>query len=492
MSSSLLAACAVDAPQRIAPERAAPGTRSAPLRAIQDPPPAEPSMRTRPEPPAEPPVQPPPGTGDHSYLLPGAEIVAFQVLLNLFDRNVLSDHEYYESDADSIEDNLQSGWVIDDDPFGVNQIGHPYSGSIYHGFARSSGLGFWTSLSYTFVGSALWEVAGEVTKPSLNDQITTGIGGAFLGEGMFRLASWALADPEGSPGFARWLCATALSPSTAFNRAVFGDRFVQPPPATAAPVYGSAGLGVRTHTLLHGEGSQLADERTDALANVMFEFGVPGRGGYRHEQPFDHFHFEAAISSESDNLFDRLVMRGLLVGRDYGDGDLAGVYGLYGSYDYLSPGVFRLASTAVSFGTTAQQRLSESSALQGTALAGIGFGAAGTVADDVEDRDYHYGAIPQGLLDLRWLIGGAAMLRFCGRDHFVFGAGFDDNDGWENVAQLEMALTVNVVGSHALSVGYCQSSRVAHYDEAPDEDQDVGTLFVTWTMLGGLELAPVR
>ena len=34
-------------------------------------------------------------------------------------------------------------WVVDQDPFAINQLGHPYQGSMFHGFARSAGLNYW-------------------------------------------------------------------------------------------------------------------------------------------------------------------------------------------------------------------------------------------------------------------------------------------------------------------------------------------------------------
>ena len=37
----------------------------------------------------------------------------------------------------------------------VNQLGHPYQGSMYHGFARSAGFNYWESAGYTFAGSAI-------------------------------------------------------------------------------------------------------------------------------------------------------------------------------------------------------------------------------------------------------------------------------------------------------------------------------------------------
>src|SRR5205823_9012448 len=113
----------------------------------------------------------------------------------------------YHSNFASIGRNLTHGWVVDNDPFSTNQFGHPYQGAMYHGFARSAGLNFWESLGYTFAGSALWEIAGETTIPSRNDQIASGIGGSFLGEPLFRLANLVLEKSDHLPRFWRELTA---------------------------------------------------------------------------------------------------------------------------------------------------------------------------------------------------------------------------------------------------------------------------------------------
>lgn len=92
---------------------------------------------------------------------------------------------------------MRSNWIVDNDPFKFNQLGRPYQGATYHGFARSAGLDYWESLGYTFVGSALWEIAGETPPPSKNDQIMTGIGSTFLGEALFRMSSLILEKGDG-------------------------------------------------------------------------------------------------------------------------------------------------------------------------------------------------------------------------------------------------------------------------------------------------------
>ena len=119
-------------------------------------------------------------------------------------------------------------------------------------------------------------------------------------------------------------------------------------------------------------------------------------------------------ASSVGNAIENLSIRGLLVGDRYEWGDdYRGVWGLFGGYDYLSPQIFRVAGSAVSLGTVSQWWLSRHVALQITALGGVGFGAAGTVADQAE-RDYHYGVMPQALLGLRLIFGERAMLEAAG------------------------------------------------------------------------------
>jgi len=84
-----------------------------------------------------------------SYAIPAAEIVGFDFLVNQFDRHELECCDF-NSNIHTIRRNLRSSWGVDRDPFLVNQLGHPYQGSMYHGFARASGLGFWESFAYTF------------------------------------------------------------------------------------------------------------------------------------------------------------------------------------------------------------------------------------------------------------------------------------------------------------------------------------------------------
>src|SRR5262249_16932211 len=144
-----------------------------------------------------------------SYLIPALEVGGFLVGLSMFDRAFL-DSRTYGSDPGTIWKNLRTAPVFDTDPFDINQIGHPYHGSFYYGLARSAGLNYWESLGYTLLGSFVWETAGETGPPSINDYVTTTIGGSFVGEALFRMSSLLLEGGGETPGFWRELGAAVL------------------------------------------------------------------------------------------------------------------------------------------------------------------------------------------------------------------------------------------------------------------------------------------
>jgi hypothetical protein len=159
------------------------------------------------------------------------------------------------------------------------------------------------------------------------------------------------------------------------------------------------------------------------------------------------------------------------------------VWGLYGTYDYIAPQVFRVSSTALNIGTTGQWWLSRAVVLQGTALGGVGYGAAGTIRGSGE-RDYHYGATPQGLLELRLILGDMAMLNVTAHEYYISGVGSTENRGSENIARGTASVTMRVYDRHAIALRYIASYRDAHYPDLADSHQTVTTVTVGYTYLG--------
>jgi len=387
-----------------------------------------------------------------NYLLPALQIGAFQFLLNRFDNLFLGDD--FAVSLRSIRRNLHSGWTTDNDSFVVNQIGHPYQGSIYYGLARSNGLPFWQSFGYAFAGSAVWEIAGETTRPSKNDQITTSIGGSFLGESLFRMSHLLLERGGGLAPAWRELGAAAISPPLGLNRylGVAGAKaFESGQPATFVRYQAGAST-----TLNSNLGPSLERGDNEAALEFNLDYGLPGKNGYQYRRPFDYFSFQVRTANRS---VESLTNRGLLVGSAYSAGErYRGIWGIYGSFDYLAPQVFRLSSTALSLGSTGQWRISPSLAMQGHASAGIGYTAMGTVRSSVP-RDDRYGLAPQMLLALRMVLGNDASLDLVARKYLAGNLIRSSSDATDRVFRGEASITMRVKRNHLVSLKYITSRR---------------------------------
>ncbi len=415
-----------------------------------------------------------------NYVLPAVEIVGFSFLLNQYNRH-FSGSDDYDSNISTIRHNLHSSWVTDSDPFRTNQLGHPYLGSMYHGFARSAGLNYWEALGYTFAGSALWEIAGEKTPPSRNDQVNTGIGGTFLGEALFRMAHVVLAHDE-IPPLWRELGAAAISPATGFNRLAFGNRFDGLFDSHDPVHYSKLQVGFSSTAQNDAGQSATNLKRNELLVDFAMDYGIPGKPGYTYDRPFDYFNFQATASSA--NGAENVMTRGLLVGKDYELGpDYRGIYGVYGSYDYIAPQTFRVSSTAVSLGTTGQWWASKDIALQGTALLGAGYAAVGTT-HSTADNDYHYGLAPQALLALRLIFADRVSLDLTGREYFVSRVAAANRGGHDNIVRTDASLTFRVYRQHAISLKYLLNRRDAFYPDFGDSSQTRATLGIFYTWLG--------
>jgi len=450
------------------------------------------------------------GTGDaRSLLVPAFEIPAFQFLLNRFDHYAM-DASTYPSPIRNFEDNQHRQWVVDDDKFSTNQFLHPYQGSIYQGLARSAGLGFWEASAYTFAGSLLWEKAGENTAPSINDQIATGIGGNFLGEPLFRLASLLLeTDSDGRPSRWRELGAALISPGLGFNRLAFGSRFDPVFPSHNPAVFTRVDLGatvsshfasnVRIDPYLPGPTNTQSFRQGEGSASFTVGYGLPGKSGYSYDRPFDYFNFE--IGLDSTNGVESVFSRGLLFGTDYAVGSAyRGIWGVYGLYDYAAPNIFRVSSTAGAIGTTAQWWLSHSVAVQGTALAAVGYAAGGVIHGagvtspgpiGEGQRNYHYGVAPQGVLAIRLLWGDHAALDATARDYYISRFAATESTGSESIDRVDVALTVRLYKLQAITIRYAESSRDGRYGLRPDSHQKVSTISIGYTLLGNTRFGAV-
>ena len=185
------------------------------------------------------------------------------------------------------------------------------------------------------------------------------------------------------------------------------------------------------------------------------------------------------------------MTKGLLAGKEYGPSEkVRGVYGLYGSFDYISPHIFRVSSTALSFGTTFQRWLTSGLVLQSSALVGIGYGAGG-VTQAVGERDYHYGGTAQGTLALRFILDELGMLELTGRRYYITGKGSPDQSGSEDIGRASALLTVRVWHRHAVGLQYLGLSRNARYRDREPSHQTLSEFQLVYTLLGNTHFGTV-
>lgn len=442
----------------------------------------------------------------HTVLLPVFETTSFLVLLNAYDRlayaNAVQDgKKVYSSTFATTWDHLRTQhWVHDQDPFNINQFAHPYQGATMYALARSSGHDFWLSLIHSNVGSFIWKMAGETDPPSLNDMITTGQAGSLLGEALYRMADLVLknsGDPK--PGRTHELAAAFISPPGAVNRRVFGERFRAELPETAPATVWQIRVGATADALSKDYSAPTSLLRGDAITEVSMSYGLPGQPGYEYTRPLDYFDFQVSLLSNIHNPIENVMIRGLLVGSKTREtGNSRGIWGLYGTYDYISPYLFRVSSTALSLGTTRQYWLAPGIALQGSLLGGVGFGAAGSTTVipstplNAAIRDYHFGIAPQALLALRLVMSEYAMFDMAAREYYVSGLGSDDTHGSETIFRGDFGLTARVYGRQSLGLRYVHSTRDARYGKQPDNRYTEGTVTVVYSLIGGNSTQAVK
>jgi hypothetical protein len=411
--------------------------------------------------------------------------IGVNLVMNVGGR-VLKSEDSYDSTLETFRDNLDGPWVFDPNGFDTNQFAHPYQGSLYMTAARSLGVSFWWSSLYTGLGSFLWETAGEVHPPSVNDQITTTVAGILFGEALYRLSSRILDGGGERPSGWRELGAGAVAPMNGMNRLLLGDRH-RDRRLSGFLASGELGAAVSLAGRDEIDGVDRDLDRGSVLLRGRFTHGLPDEDGWRFRRPFDHFDGTVSLLLNSD-AFDEssganLLLRGLLVADRYGRGRSSGLWGLWGAYDYLSPGDLRASSSAVALGTVGQVLLPRGFALQGTVYAGAGFGAGGQTPEAEDQRDYHFGLQAVGALEARLFWADRIRLRVASRQYLTGDELSPDEDSFEDITYGSADLAVRVFGRHALGVELTGARRHARYPDLPDTRHRTAQVSLAWTLV---------
>ncbi len=124
------------------------------------------------------------------FILLGLSTANFIRLLNQPRSETLWPDEPY---GKNIGRHLKEAWtkppVWDKDSAFTNYIAHPYNGSLYYLSMREKGYSAYKSFMYANYKSLVWEYGIEATieRPSIQDMITTPVGGWLWGEATYQL-----------------------------------------------------------------------------------------------------------------------------------------------------------------------------------------------------------------------------------------------------------------------------------------------------------------
>lgn len=287
--------------------------------------------------------------GHKAFWRAGVETVGFNIGLWAFDRYVLKGHYAYIS-WNTIKENFRHGFEWDDDHLHTNMFDHPYNGSIFFNAGRSNGFNFWQSELFAIGGSAMWEMFMEREYPSTNDIIATPIGGAALGEVLYRTSDLILDDRStGGERFGRELAAFLVDPMKGINRIVTGAAWKKR--ATSGrrfgipPICVELSLGGRFLSLIENdEGS-----RGGAVAEINIEYG--DRFAETTKAPYDYFSFLMELQGiKSQPLLSRVEITGRLLLKEILERKNVNLnIGLYQHFDYFDSDTIRPERNAMYF-----------------------------------------------------------------------------------------------------------------------------------------------
>jgi len=317
-----------------------------------------------------------------SYTIPAIENIFFITSLWSYDRFVAKE-DWAIIGINSVEANFKNGPEWDHSGFAMNQIAHPYSGSIYFTAARSNDLNFFESTAYTFGGSLVWEFFMETYSPSINDMITTTFGGAALGEVLYRLSNlFHNNESNGAKKIVGETISTLLSPMNSINRYLGYST----PKQESSNIHYNFSVGGNT---------QFVADKIDKMDSMVFVgFMLEYNEMFQDKkirEPFDYFKIAVDLNLYNGNAISSLSLLGHLIGREIDQDSYSVLAGAFQHFYYTNNDILKLSSSSIGPGLEVKSKITEMIHFKaGFHLQGIILGAMDSrYTDDI--RDYNYG-----------------------------------------------------------------------------------------------------
>jgi hypothetical protein len=357
--------------------------------------------------------------------IPAAEVIGICGATWAIDRYLLQ-ADYARIGPETWKINISKGWEWDADKFGINFIGHPYSGALSYSAGRSLGHNFVTSFGLSVFGSVVWEYFGENTRPSYNDIINTPVSGAFLGEVLYRISSNILDDrTRGMHRVVREITAGIVNPVRGINRLLDGKAFR----VTNKEVYQEEPLnisflaGIQQRNLY--DDSDLGKGSPNPALSLQLDYGNAFE--YRMRKPFDFFRLRVDLSfGYGRKIIDNVGGYGLLAGKNKGKDNVGMLLGFFQHYDYWDNYSFEMGALGIGPGVITRlsfdalgirNQLYTSFHLGLVPLAGKNRETG--VDPETESRDYNFGWGGESKIEVTLNVGEFTTLSFAGYYYYL-------------------------------------------------------------------------
>jgi len=392
----------------------------------------------------------------------------------------LLDQFWADISMKTLQNNIENGWVWDEDTFDVNQVGHPTQGALVYTAVRSQGLGYWQSLAYPTLSSLIWEIGMENESPSINDMITTPTSGVAFGEIMHRISILTLGEGRVKPVWRQVLSSVINPGGYGLNRLIFGTSIHQNYRYEPTPVF--AGISLGAGPGFEDDSPENKTPRRFIRFNIVY--GDPF-SKHQNFKPFDNFMFIAILNAGRRDYVGEIYASGMVFRlHQYESKQHRSTLGIFQNYDFMNNDDYKVSSSSIGPGMMHDITLnSEFSFRTQLAASFIFMGSAGDTQDEMPDagpevRDYHFGPGFSGKLITRvnWAERGDLYLRL--KRYFIYVMGDDEVEGFENINILNVGFQARVLKSYSLGGEYGKVGRsVTYLDESWRDTLQTGSIY---------------
>src|SRR5450631_4250878 len=91
---------------------------------------------------------------------------------------------------------------------------------------------------------------------------------------------------------------------------------------------------------------------------------------------------------------------------------------------------------------------------------------------------------PQAILALRLIFGDRVSIDTSVRDYYISRIAASESTGSENMGRADISITVRAYNLHGITLRYVESRRDGTYASFPTSHQSIGTVSLSYTLLG--------